>query len=50
MSEMINLQTQFHLRMSKLMNDNKIPLFLKYHYSESPDRKYNNDINNKINT
>ena len=50
MSEMINLQTQFHLRMSKLMNNINIPLFLKEHYSESPDWKNNNDINNMINT
>ena len=50
MSEMINLQTQFYLRMSKLMNDNNIPLILKDHYSESPDWKTNNDHNNMINT
>ena len=50
MSEMINLQTRFHLRMSKLMNDNNGPLFLKDHYSESPDWKINNNINSMINT
>ena len=50
MSEMINLQTQFHLRMSKLMNNINIPLFLKEHYSESPDWKINNNINSMINT
>ena len=50
MSEMINLQTQFYLRMSKLMNNINIPLFLKEHNSESPDWKNNNDINNMINT
>ena len=50
MSEMINLQTQFHLRMSKLMNNINIPLYLNEHYSESPDWKNNNDINNMINT
>ena len=50
MSEMINLQTQFYLRMSKLMNNINIPLFLKEHYSESPDWKNNNNINSMINT
>ena len=50
MSEMINLQTQFYLRMSKLINNINIPLFLKEHYSESPDWKNNNNINNMINT
>ena len=50
MSEMINLQTQFHLRMSKLMNNINIPLYLKEHYSESPNWKNNNDHNSMINT
>ena len=50
MSEMINLQTQFYLRMSKLINDNNISSFMKDHYSESPDWKTNNNHNNMINT
>ena len=50
MNEMINLQTQFYLRMSKLMNDNNISSFMKEHYSESPGWKTNNDHNDMINT
>ena len=45
----INLQTQYYLRISRLIHNETI-LYMKEHYDESPNWKLNNDNDNMITT
>ena len=50
MVDSIYLQAQYHQRISQLLNNESIELFIREHYSESPNWKLNNDMENMIDT
>ena len=47
---LLDIQQKYRYYIYQLMDDNNIPLFLREHYSESPNWYLNNDIQNMIDT
>ena len=45
---LLDIQQKYRYYIYQLMDDNNIPLFLREHYSESPNWYLNNDIQNMI--
>ena len=50
MDECIYLQASYYQRISQILNDKTIPLYICDHYSESPNWKLNNDVKNMVDT
>ena len=50
MIDSIYLQAQYHQRISRILNNESIELYIREYYSESPNWKLNNDMENMINT
>ena len=50
MVDSIYLQAQYHQRISRILNNESIDLYIREHYSESPNWKLNKDMENMIDT